>query len=452
MIDRIKHKMKNLSDNDKIVYRNVMGAFLVKGGALFITLFTLPAYIRFFNNDEVLGVWYTILSLLNWILNFDLGIGNGLRNHLSTSLSSGDKEATRRFISSAYFSIGAIVLAASLAFPFVIGYIDLNKVFNINQAMVSQQSLYRAIVIVFIGVMIQFWLKLINSVLYAMQKSSINNFLVLCTNTMTLVIVLLCPSASNETNVIIMAVVHAVAVALPLLVASIIIFNGTLRYAIPKIKFVSKEYTKRVLSLGGTFFFIQIAYMVIMSTNEFLITQTVGNSYVVEYQAYYKIFSLGSTVFALALTPIWSVITKAKVENNYFWIGSTYKRFMLLAVVFSLGEFLIIPLMRPIIKIWLGANALSNVSILSGFLFAILGSLMIFNSVLSSIANGLGALKIQTVCFSLGAIAKIPLSYFFVSLMNSWNGVIVANIVCIGLYCIIQPVFIKQQLSNKTAK
>ena len=78
------------------------------------------------------------------------------------------------------------------------------------------------------------------------------------------------------------------------------------------------------------------------------------------------------TVFALALTPIWSAITKAKSENNYVWIKAVYKRFMLLAAVFSIGEFLIIPLMRPLINIWLGEDAMPNISILTGLLFAIL--------------------------------------------------------------------------------
>ena len=447
MLNKIKQKFRSASDNDKIVYRNVIGAFVVKGGALFISLFTLPAYIKFFNNDVVLGVWYTILSLLNWILNFDLGIGNGLRNHLSASLSANDKEATKKYISSAYFSIGVIVLIASIVFPFVIRLFDLNSIFNISTEMVSPKSLYISLVIVFVGVMIQFWLKLINSILYAMQKSSINNLLVLCTNTMVLIVALVYPSGSNEKNVIVMAVVHAIAVALPLLIATIVVFAGKLRYAVPSIKCVTRTHTKSVLSLGGTFFLIQIAYMIIMSTNEFLITKTAGSAYVVDYQAYYKLFSLGSTVFALALTPIWSVISKAKAENNYSWIRSTYKRFMLLAVAFSIGEFLIIPLMKPLMNIWLGANTLQNISIVTGILFGVLGCLMIFNSVLSSIANGLGALKIQAVCFLVGATAKIPLSYFFVEIIGSWDGVVISNIVCVGLYCIIQPIFM-----NKTIK
>lgn len=449
MLGKIKQKLSNASDNDKIVYRNVIGAFIVKGGALFISLFTLPAYINFFNNDVVLGVWYTILSLLNWILNFDLGIGNGLRNHLSTSLSANDKETTKKYISSAYFSIGVIVFVTSLIFPFVIRLFDLNSVFNISTEMVSPKSLYISLVIVFIGVMIQFWLKLINSVLYAMQKSSINNLLVLCTNTMVLIVALVYPSGSNDTNVIVMAIVHAMAVALPLLVATIVVFSGKLSYAVPSIKCVTKTHTKSVLSLGGTFFLIQIAYMIIMSTNEFLITKTAGSAYVVDYQAYYKLFSLGSTVFALALTPIWSVITKAKAENNYSWIRSTYKRFMVLAAVFSAGELLIIPLIKPLMNIWLGENALQNISIVTGTLFAILGCLMIFNSVLSSVANGLGALKIQAICFVVGAVAKIPLSYVLVNIFDSWNGVIISNIICMGIYCILQPLFMKKILKDR---
>lgn len=213
MIKRIISKLKNAGDNDKIVYKNVLGAFLVKGGALFVALYTLPAYIKFFNNDEVLGLWYTILSLLNWILNFDLGIGNGLRNYLSSSLSLGNRGEVKKYISSAYFSIGTIVLLLSVAFPFAVHNVNLNSVFSISPGDVTPKALYISAIIVFIGVMLQFWLKLINSVLYALQKSSVNNFLVLCTNVIILLFAMFYPSGSNSENIIIMAVVHAVAVA-----------------------------------------------------------------------------------------------------------------------------------------------------------------------------------------------------------------------------------------------
>ncbi len=448
MIKKVLEKLRNAGENDKIVYKNVLGAFLVKGCALFVTLYTLPSYIKFFNNDEVLGLWFTILSLLNWILNFDLGIGNGLRNHLSTAISLGNKEDVKRYISSAYISIGAIVTVLSVIFPFVIYKVDLNNLLSIEKTEISPKALYITAVIVFVGVMVQFWLKLINSVLYALQKSSVNNFLVLCTNVMILVVAVVFPSGTNDRNIIVMAIVHAVAVALPLLVATVSVFAKKLRYAIPRIKYFSKEHGKKVLSLGGIFFFIQIAYMIIMSTNEFLITKTSGNADVVDYQAYYKLFSLASTVFALALTPLWSVITKAKAENNIGWIKSTYKKFMLLGGVFCIGEFGLVVLMEPLMKIWLGADSLPEISYFSGIMCALLGCAMIMNGVFSNIANGTGELKVQAVCFGIGAVLKIPLSYILVSLSGSWNGVVLANIICMGIYCIIQPISLIKYFKN----
>lgn len=432
-------KFRSLGENDKIVYKNILGAFVVKGFALFVTLYTLPSYISFFNDSELLGLWFTILSLLNWILNFDLGIGNGLRNHLPVSIVSGNTIESKRYISSAYFSIGIIVLLMCLSFPFVIRDINFNKVLNIDVSIVSSGALYKSIIIVFIGVMLQFWLKLINSVLYALQKSSLNNFLMLCTNVLILAYVKFAPPSNNDNNIIVMAIVHAVAVILPLLWATFYVFRGPLKESKPNLKYVTSVHSKKVLSLGGVFFFIQIAYMVIMSTNEFLITKTSSNSDVVDYQAYYKLFSLGSTIFALTLTPIWSVITKAKAENNLLWVKQTYRRFAGIALLFALCEFILVIFTRPIMYIWLGENNIGDIDIQTCLIFAIFASVMIFISLLSSVANGLGELRTQSICISIGAILKIPLSILLVRYFDSWLGVMAANIICMLIYCLCEP-------------
>lgn len=446
MLKRIKEKIKNAGENDKIVYKNVFGAFLVKGGALFVSLYTLPAYIRFFHNDESLGLWFTILSILNWVLNFDLGIGNGLRNHLSTSLASNDRENARRYISSAYFTIGIISLIMAVIFPFVAKNIDWNSILNIKSEIVSEKALLLSVNIVFLGVMVQFFLKLINSVLYAMQKSSLNNFLVLISNVIILLVVLLVPSKTNDYNVILMAIIHAVAVAVPLLIMTFVVFGGKNKDLIPKISYVTKQHSKSVLSLGVTFFVIQLAYMIIMSSNEFLITSFSSNSDVVSYQAYYKLFSLGSTVFALMLTPLWSIITKAKAEKKLAWVKSTYFKFIKIGLFFCIGEFALAFITKPLMIVWLGIDNLPPISIITGILFALLGSGMILSSVMSSVANGLGTLRVQLLCFLIGAVAKVPLSYILVKWLDNWTGVVLANIVAVFIYIVFQPFFFRKKL------
>ena len=60
----IFQKFRQLSDKDRILFQNILGAFAVKGLSLVVSLFTLPAYMRFFKDQNVLGVWYTVLSVL----------------------------------------------------------------------------------------------------------------------------------------------------------------------------------------------------------------------------------------------------------------------------------------------------------------------------------------------------------------------------------------------------
>ena len=284
---------KKMSEKDRIVIHHMIGAFVIKGLALVISLLSTPAYIRFFQNQTALGLWFTINSVLAWVLNFDLGIGNGLRNHLAKTYTEKNEVESKKYISSAYISIGLLCALIAGCFIVIFDKIDWNRIFNINEDIVSSSALLLSVKIVFIGILLQLFFKLINSILYAIQKSSINNFLSLCTSVITLVCLYVLPSGDNNTNIVLMAVVHLLSVLLPLFVATIIVFSKTeLKNCIPRIRYFSVIHMREVLFLGGTFLFIQILYMVIMSTNEYLISFFCSSDDVVIYQLYNKPFSL----------------------------------------------------------------------------------------------------------------------------------------------------------------
>lgn len=450
LFQKVKNNLLNMSEKSSIILKNVVGAFVIRGLSLCISVFSMPAYIRFFNNQTALGTWFTLLSVLNWILNFDLGIGNGLRNKLTKSLAENRDEDSKGYISSAYFSIGILVLVSSVVFYGLFGFVDWNLVFNIDTTVVSASTMLLTIKIVFGGIMLQFLLKLINSILYAMQKSSVNNFLALCTSVLTIISLFVLPSGTNEQNMIVMAIVHALAVLLPLLIATIIVFTQEeMRDFIPSFKFFTGRYAKQVLALGGTFFFVQVAYMVIVNTDSYLIALLSTPEAVVDYQVYHRLFTLGGTVFSLALTPVWSAVTKAIAEQDYGWIQKLYKRLTRLAFIATLCEFLLVPFLQPIVNLWLGSEAIET-HVFYAMFFAMVGSLMIWNGTLSSIANGIGELKTQCVLFSIGAILKIALSWFFVMAFNTWIGVVIADVVAIGAYCLVQSIVLKHILFNRT--
>jgi len=228
LIDKMPEKIRNMNENDWLILLNTIGAIMIKGGALVVSLLTMPAFFRYFRDQEVLGLWFTILSVLSWILTFDLGIGNGLRNHLVSALASYDRSIIKKYISSAYIAIGIVALASVGASVMIFRFLRWNAIFNISNNIVSNNTLNRVVVIVFSGIMLQFLLKLITSILYAMQKSALNNLLNLISSILIYLYLAVAKSSDVTTNLISMAIVYVLAVNIPLLVATIIVFSKEL--------------------------------------------------------------------------------------------------------------------------------------------------------------------------------------------------------------------------------
>ncbi|WP_342547344.1 polysaccharide biosynthesis C-terminal domain-containing protein [Paenibacillus sp. FSL P2-0089] len=448
LISKLKSLIRKTNENNRTILFNTLGAFLVKGGALIISLFTLPAYINYFENQRILGLWFTMLSVLSWILTFDLGIGNGLRNHLVPVITNKNDLMAKKYISSAYLVISAVVLVTVGFSMIVFKWISWNSIFNIPNSIVSEKALYITVCIIFSGIMFQFLLKLISSILYAMQKSALINLLSLLTSIITLTYVSLAKTSDITSNLISMAIVNVLAVNIPLIVVSLIVFYKKLPKCRPNIRFFDRKYANDIMKLGGAFFWVQIMYMIITTTNEFLITWFTGPDRVVEYQIYNKLFTLIGMVFTLALTPIWSAVTKAFAEQRYEWIIKLYKILRILALVAVLCEFGMILILQFGVDIWLGDNTI-KVNYFYAVIFALSGSIFIWNGVLSSIANGLGQLKAQTIFFTIGAIIKIPIAWILVMVCDSWIGIVIANIIAMGLYCIVQPISLNKFLKKR---
>jgi O-antigen/teichoic acid export membrane protein len=128
-----------------------------------------------------------------------------------------------------------------------------------------------------------------------------------------------------------------------------------------------------------------------------------------------------------------------------------YKKLQLLAFLAVLCEFAIIPFLQPIINIWLGDKAI-NVNYIFAVLFAVNGSILIWNGVICSITNGLGELKIQSIFFTIGALVNIPIAWLLVNSFDSWIGVVVSNIISMSLFCIVQPLWLNRFFRRKLSE
>ena len=303
-----------------------------------------------------------------------------------------------------------------------------------------------AVTCVFVGILFQFVLRLITSILYALQKSAATNLIAVVTSVLQLCYILLAPSCGEEKNLVILSCVYIVSTALPLIVTTVFVFKKQLKNCIPSAKYYDRSVARELVTLGGVFFFNQMLYMALIATNEFIITRINGAACVVEYQIYNKPFLLVGSFFSLALTPMWSAVTKAISEKDFVWLRKWYKRLNLFVLLAAFGEFMIIPFLQFLVNIWLGGNA---IVINYGYAaaFAAFGSVYIYHSVLSTMVCGSGKLKLQAICYSAGVAVKLLYVLIGGRLGCSWVGLIITNILIFLPYCILQAIILRKEYS-----
>ncbi len=453
IILNIKNKYKYLDKKNKRLFLNTFFSLIIKAAAVLISLLILPAYMSYFIDNKILGLWFTALSVLSLVLTFDFGIGNGLRNNLAIAISKNDKINITKYISSAYIMVGSIITIVILVGYLVFYFIDWNRVFNISSEIIPFENLLEVIRIIFIGIMIQFFLKLVNSIMYALQKPALPSLLTLISSIILLIFVSFSEREDSMSNLKKLAYINVLAANLPLLISTVIIFSNKLKFAIPKLEYFDKSYALKIIRLGGLFFLLQIMFMIISNTNEFLISFLSKPENVVDFKIYNSIFGIVGTVFLLAITPVWSEVTDSYARNELGWIKKLYLNLYKIAIAGVIVLIILFFMNQIIINYWLGINRIQT-SYNYSIVFVILGVLFMWNAILSSIANGIGKLKTAMIYLTMGAVLNIPLAYLFTNFFGDWIGVVVANIISLLPFCIMQTIwfwkFFKQKSISNT--
>lgn len=432
----------------KIIKINVLAAFSIKGLSLLVSLATMPTFISFFGDRDILGVWFTALSILNWVLSFDLGIGNGLRNHLTVSISQERWVESKTLISSSYASNGLLSLIFLVCGLFAVELIDWNFIFGIEASELSEDRLRLVVGIVLVAIILQLYLRLASFIAYALQMSYANNLIALITNVTMLAVALIAPKPGNPEDALLMlAMVYMLAANLPLLGMTLYLFFGPMKQAKPSFSSVESGAARRVMTLGGIFFICQIEYMILINTNEFFISHFISPAAVVEYQSYYKLFSLIGTIVTLAISPIWSLVTQSLAEGDFEWLIKLYRRMKRLGLL-SIPMSIVIALLLPVIfPIWLGDQA-PDIGIVPVVSFVVFGCTFAYQSVLSTVACGMGKMKVQLVCYSFGCLIKIAVLTFALPLTGQWSLAVLVTGLVLAFYCVIQQIALNQMFKN----
>lgn len=429
MIQMKKVLTRYLGDKDnRTLLLNVAGNYLVKGGAMLVSLLMMPAYMRYFESQAVLGMWFTLIQLLNWIMLLDFGIGGGLRNKIVEPLQKGDKERVIELVSAAYFSVAGIVLVLIALQQIVVGRLNWYKILGLSSGDISEDTLVTMIHILVIGVCVRFFSVLVCHILYALQKAVLPGVISLLSSALIMLYLVCSKPTGSESDIITLAYINTLANNVPALIATVWIFATILRGMWPRFRAFTWNATQEVLGTGGALFFLQIIIMVLFNVKELYISWFVGAEAVVDYQVYYKLIGMIGGLFSLALNPVWSAVTKVLVEKKKQWIRDLYRKGIGLIALFGGAQLVLVAVMPMVVKLWLGENAI-EVSRVAGLLFCLYNLVYMWMMLNYNFACGMGRTKVISIWLTVAGAGNLLLTMWGCSVYRSWITVVVATAV-----------------------
>lgn len=373
---------------------------------MIISFLYVPLLLNSINSTQY-GIWLTLTSLLSWISIFDIGLGNGLRNKLSIALANEDISLGRIYVSTAYISIFILVLLFFVIFYITQIFISWDTVLNARNVHIN--NLDALVVFVFTAFGIQFALGLLNSIMFALQVPAFSSFISMLGQLVSYIVVLILVKFYNLNSLFVLGSLISFIPPFILLISSIVLFNTKYKDLSPSFRYFDKRKVRDIMSLGIKFFIIQIITIILYQTNNLIITHTIGNNAVVEYNIAYKYMHILVMIFSIIATPLWSATSEAFTKRDFTWILAANKRVRTIVLLFTLVGLVMFLISNFSYNLWLGETDF-KVSISTTFLLFLYTVAMILYGSYGYFINGIGKLKIQIIFTTLIAIIYVPLA------------------------------------------
>lgn len=439
LANKFYYKFGIKSDRTKNISRHIFISVFYKGGSVICNFLLVPLTIKFLDTENY-GVWITLSSFVAWFSFFDIGLGNGLRNKFAEAKVSGNLSMAQAYVSSAYYTIGSVCLFFVLLFFTSNFLIDWSRVFNTNPLLQTQLSLLMPIVFSFFC--LQLVVNLITTIYTADQHHSMQGKINFFTSFASLLIIWIMTN-TTKSSLLIFGFIFSAIPTLILLCLNFYAFSTTYKNYKPRYSLWKKEYLKDIFGLGIGFFFLQMAWIILTTTDNMIISLLFSPKDVVPINLAFKLFSISTMFFAIIVAPYWSTFTEAYLKEDYIWIKSSMKNLQKFVMFFCLFCFVLLGFSGYLYKIWIGKSIYVPFSI--SLLMCIYTCLTIYLMPFNYFINGVGKIKLQLYQTALMSLLNIPISIFFASYCGFGpSGVIFGTIICL-----IPSVFFSTSQSNK---
>lgn len=388
-----------------LVKKNIFYTAFLKAGSVLITLLLVPLTINYVDTIQY-GIWLTISSLVYWVNMFDFGIGNGLKNEIAYSLAVNDETNLRRYVSTSYAALGSISVFMFMLF-FVLGrMIDWNRLLNVPH--IAGLDLFPVLATLVMIFCIQFVAQILDAVLGATQQT-FKSSLILFIGQLAGLIAIYILTLTVKGDLLILVVAFGGCSALALVIASVILYRKKFKRFSPSFKYVDKSVVKKLMSVGGVFFIIQINAVLLIHSNNFIISKILGPQAVTTYNIPFRLFSFISMLFAIIIMPYWSAFTDAYARADFSWIKTNIRYLRMFCVSLVLIGAVILLFSNWIYRLWIGNAVIVPFSLSVGMLVYI--ATYMWHTLHVYFLNGTGKIRVQLLVGICGVLLNIPLAF-----------------------------------------
>lgn len=414
--------------------KNIFISFLLKGLSILVSFLLVPLTLEYLNPTKY-GIWLTLSSIVGWLSFFDVGLGNGLRNKLTEAFAIKDFKLAKSYVSTTYAIIAIIMIVVYVLFLIIMPNLNWGSIFNISEEIASE--LNTVIIIVFTFFALRFILKIIGVIFIADQTPAINNFFEFIGSLLSLISIFIITKFSKG-SLLYISIAYSITPVFTLIIASLYFFKFKYRSIRPSFRTIDLNNFKDLAGLGVNFFVLQIAVLIIFSSDNMIITQILGPKEVTPYNIAFKYFSVPIMICSIIITPFWSAFTDAYAKNDLLWVKKSMKRLIQIWFLVVIMIIVLFLLSGYFYNFWIGDKV--EIPLILSLFMALFAIISTWNNIFASFLNGVSKIKLQMYSSIIAMSINIPLSIFFAkNLQLGSAGVIIGTCVTLTLGAVLGP-------------
>jgi O-antigen/teichoic acid export membrane protein len=414
---------------DVRIVRGIFSGLAGRGVATLVSFISVPLTVRYLGPERY-GAWVTISTVIAWVALADFGLSNSLTNAVSEGYAKNSQDLAQSYVSAAFWSLTGIATVLALIFFCIWPSVPWDRVFNVQTAQ-ARKEVGPAVAIAFGIFVMNFPASIVTKIYGAYQEVAKGNAWSAAGNLLGLAALITVTQLKGG----LVSLVIAVSGALWLVnVASAVwLFAWSKPWLRPRPDRVTFPAMRKLTSLGGMFFAIQIAALVLFQTDNLIIAHYLGAAAVTPYSVTWRLFTYTALFQIVASPSYWPAYAEAFSRGDRAWVRHRFRTNLRISIGSTLA--LALPLVffgQWIIRKWAGSVAVPPASLLLWMgIWSLIYSAM--NSQSCVLASS-GRVKIQVIYSIAASVVNLILSIVLVQrlgLVGVIMGTVGAFLICV---------------------